>query len=132
MLYSLILSFIDQFSFLNVFRYLTFRTGLSMMTSMIIVFIIGAPLINFFSNKNITGPIREDGPDEHLIKKIGTPTMGGIIILIGILFGTLLWSNLSNHYIWFLIFVLTSFGSLGAIDDFLKIKKKVQQDFHLD
>ena len=124
MLYSLILSFIDQFSFLNVFRYLTFRTGLSMMTSMIIVFIIGAPLINYFSNKNITGPIREDGPDDHLIKKIGTPTMGGIIILIGILLGTLLWSDLNNHYIWFLILVLTSFGILGAIDDFLKIKKK--------
>ena len=124
MLYSLILSFIDQFSFLNVFRYLTFRTGLSMMSSMIIVFIIGAPLINYFSNKNITGPIREDGPDDHLIKKIGTPTMGGIIILIGILFGTLLWSDLNNHYIWFLIFVLTSFGILGATDDFLKIKKK--------
>jgi len=124
MLYNLILSFIDQFSFLNVFRYLTFRTGLSMMTSMIIVFIIGAPLINYFSNKNITGPIREDGPDDHLIKKIGTPTMGGIIILIGILLGTLLWSDLNNHYIWFLIIVLTSFGILGAIDDFLKIKKK--------
>ncbi len=70
------------------------------------------------------GPIRQDGPDEHLIKKIGTPTMGGIMILIGIIIGTLLWADLKNHYIWFLIFVVSSFGILGAIDDYLKIKKK--------
>jgi phospho-N-acetylmuramoyl-pentapeptide-transferase len=70
------------------------------------------------------GPIRQDGPDEHLIKKIGTPTMGGIMILIGIIIGTLLWADLKNHYIWFLIFVVSSFGILGAIDDYLKIKKR--------
>jgi phospho-N-acetylmuramoyl-pentapeptide-transferase len=70
------------------------------------------------------GPIRQDGPDEHLIKKIGTPTMGGIMILIGIIIGTLLWADLENHYIWFLIFVVSSFGILGAIDDYLKIKKR--------
>jgi phospho-N-acetylmuramoyl-pentapeptide-transferase len=70
------------------------------------------------------GPIRQDGPDEHLIKKIGTPTMGGIMILIGIIIGTLLWADLKNHYVWFLIFVVSSFGILGAIDDYLKIKKR--------
>ena len=124
MLYSLFSNLVDQFSFLNVFKYLTFRTGLSMITSMIIVFFIGSPIINFFSTKKIMGPIRQDGPDEHLIKKIGTPTMGGIMILIGIIIGTLLWADLKNHYIWFLIFVVSSFGILGAIDDYLKIKKR--------
>ncbi len=124
MLYSLFSNLVDQFSFLNVFKYLTFRTGLSIITSMVVVFFIGSPIINFFSNQKITGPIREDGPDEHLIKKIGTPTMGGIMILIGILFGTLLWADLENYYIWFLLFVVSSFGILGAVDDYLKIQKR--------
>ena len=124
MLYSFLLSLVDQYSFLNVFKYLTFRTGISMITSMVIVFFIGSPLISFFSNQEITENIRKDGPDEHLIKKIGTPTMGGVMILIGILAGTLFWSDLSNEYVWFLIFVVSSFGILGGIDDFLKIKRK--------
>ena len=124
MLYSLLSGLVEEYSFLNVFKYLTFRTGLSMITSMVIVFFIGSPLIKFFSHQKITGPIRKDGPDEHLIKKIGTPTMGGIMILLGILFGTLSWADLDNYYIWFLIIVVTSFGSLGAVDDYLKIKKK--------
>ena len=124
MFYSFLVSLVDQYSFLNVFKYLTFRTGLSMFTSMIIVFFIGNPIINYFSNNQITGPIRKDGPDGHLIKKIGTPTMGGVMILIGILFSTLIWSDLSNHYTWFLIFVVSSFGILGAVDDYLKIKRK--------
>ena len=124
MLYSFLLSLVDQYSFLNVFKYLTFRTGLSMVTSMVIVFFIGSPLISFLSTQKITEHIRKDGPDEHLIKKIGTPTMGGIMILIGILVGTLFWSDLSNKYIWFLVFVVSSFGILGAVDDFLKIKRK--------
>ena len=123
MLYSLLTSFIDQFSFLNVFRYLTFRTGLSLISSMIIVFMIGGPFIKYFSQKKITGPIREDGPINHIIKKAGTPTMGGVVILVGLLSSTLLWSDLNNLYIWFLIFVAGSFGVLGAVDDYLKIKK---------
>ena len=124
MIYSFLLSLVDQYSFLNVFKYLTFRTGLSMITSMVIVFFIGSPLISFFSRQEITENIRKDGPDEHLIKKIGTPTMGGVMILIGILVGTLFWSDLSNKYVWFLVFVVSSFGILGAVDDFLKIKRK--------
>ncbi len=122
MLYSLLTSFINEFSFLNVFRYLTFRTGLSLITSLIIVFLIGGPFIRYFSQKKITGPIREDGPTDHIFKKIGTPTMGGVVILIGMLLSTLLWADLSNIYIWFLIFVASSFGILGSIDDFLKIR----------
>ena len=94
------------------------------MSSMIIVFLIGGPFIRFIQNHKITGPIREDGPIDHIVKKVGTPTMGGLLILIGILFGTLLWADLSNPYIWVLLFVATSFGLLGFIDDYLKIKQK--------
>ena len=124
MLYNFLISLVDQFSALNVFRYLTFRTGLSVMSSMIIVFIIGGPFIRFIQSHKITGPIREDGPMDHIINKVGTPTMGGILILVGILFGTLLWADLSNVYIWVLLMVATSFGSLGAVDDYLKIKHR--------
>ena len=124
MLYNFLISLVDQFSALNVFRYLTFRTGLSVISSMVIVFVIGGPFIKFIESHKITGPIRDDGPIGHIIKKVGTPTMGGILILVGILFGTLLWADLSNSYIWVLLMVSTSFGLLGAIDDYLKIKRK--------
>jgi len=122
-LYSFLVSLVDQFTFLNVFKYITFRIGLALMTSMLLIFIIGGPLINFLEKKKITGPIREDGPEDHIVKKIGTPTMGGALILIGILFGNFLWADLTNPYIWVLLFVCSSFGFLGAFDDYLKIKK---------
>jgi phospho-N-acetylmuramoyl-pentapeptide-transferase len=86
MLYQFLLNFVDTFGFLNVFKYITFRTGLSLFTSLIIVLLIGGPFINFFSNRKIVNPIRDDGPQDHIIKKIGTPTMGGVIILFGLLF----------------------------------------------
>ena len=76
MLFSFLTSLVDNYSFLNVFKYLTFRTGLSLMTSLLIVFLIGSPLIKLFSKNQITGPIRQDGPIDHIIKKSGTPTMG--------------------------------------------------------
>ena len=124
MLYNFLISIVDQFSSLNVFRYLTFRTGLSVISSMLIVFIIGGPFIKFIESHKFTGPIRDDGPINHIIKKVGTPTMGGVLILAGILFGTLLWADLKNPYIWVLLMVATSFGLLGAVDDYLKIKQK--------
>ena len=124
MLYSFISNFIDIFSFLNVFKYLTVRTGLAMFTSMLIVFLIGTPFINFFSAKQILDPIREDGPSDHIIKKIGTPTMGGVLVLIGLFSGIFLWGDLTNLYIWFLIFIVASLGLLGAYDDYKKIKYK--------
>jgi phospho-N-acetylmuramoyl-pentapeptide-transferase len=94
-----------------------------MFTSMIVVFIVGNPLINYFSAKQIHDPIRDDGPSEHIIKKIGTPTMGGLMILLGVFSGVLLWGDLSNPYNWFLIYIAGSFGLLGAYDDYKKIKK---------
>ena len=85
MLYQFLLNFVDTFSFLNVFKYLTFRTGLSFFTSLVIVLIIGGPFIKFFSKQKILNPIRDDGPEDHIVKKIGTPTMGGLIILLGLI-----------------------------------------------
>ena len=124
MLFSLLTSLIENYSFLNVFKYLTFRTGLSVVTSLTVVFLIGGPLINLFAKNQITGPIRQDGPIDHIIKKTGTPTMGGIIIIIGMTLSTLLWADLKNIFIWTLVFVSLSLGLLGFIDDLLKIKLK--------
>ncbi len=124
MLYSLFSNLIDIFSFLNVFKFLTVRTGLAMFTSMLVVFLVGNPFINYFSSRQMLDPIREDGPEEHIIKKIGTPTMGGLLILLGLFSGVLLWGDLKNSYIWLLIFIVGSFGILGAFDDYKKIKSK--------
>ena len=75
MLFELFLNYVENFSFLNVFKYITFRTGLAFFTSLLIVLLIGGPFIKLFSNKKIFDPIREDGPTDHIIKKIGTQTM---------------------------------------------------------
>tara|TARA_B110000881_G_C18578965_1_gene520455 strand:- start:3 stop:1088 length:1086 start_codon:yes stop_codon:yes gene_type:complete len=124
MLYSLLSSLSENYSFLYVFKSLTFRTGLSVGTSLIIVFLIGAPLIKLFSKNQITGPIRQDGPIDHIVKKSGTPTMGGIMIIFGMILSTLLWSDLKNIYIWTLLFVALSLAFLGFADDLLKIRRK--------
>ena len=124
MLYSFLSSFSESYSYLNVFKYITFRTGLSVVTSFIIVFIIGEPLIKIFQRNQILGPISQDGPIDHIIKKSGTPTMGGLIIILGISLGTVLWADLKNIYVLTVIFVSLSLGLLGFVDDLLKIKQK--------
>ena len=123
MLYELLINYVENFSFLNVFKYITVRTGLAFFTSLLIVLLIGGPFIRFFSNKKIFNPIREDGPSDHIIKKIGTPTMGGIIILIGLTIAVLFWADLKNIYILFCLYIALSLGVLGAFDDFKKIRK---------
>ena len=124
MLYNFLLNFVDVFSFLNVFKYITFRTGLAVFTSLIIVLVIGNPFIRYFAIKEITNPIRDDGPSDHIIKKIGTPTMGGLIILTGLLVSVLMWGDLTNIYVIFALYIAISFGVLGAYDDYRKIKFK--------
>ena len=124
MLYNFLLNFVDIFSFLNVFKYITFRTGLAVFTSLIIVLVIGNPFIRYFAIKEITNPIRDDGPSDHIIKKIGTPTMGGLIILTGLLVSVLMWGDLTNIYVIFALYIAISFGFLGAYDDYRKIKFK--------
>ncbi|MDA9731039.1 phospho-N-acetylmuramoyl-pentapeptide-transferase [Candidatus Pelagibacter sp.] len=122
MLYEFLLNYVDTFTFLNVFKYITSRTGLAVFTSLIIVLLIGGPFISFFSSRKILNPIRDDGPSDHIVKKIGTPTMGGVIILIGVLVSVLMWGDLKNIYIIFCLYIVLSFGLLGAFDDFKKIK----------
>jgi len=121
-LYNFLLNFVEYFTFLNVFKYITFRTGLSVFTSLFIVLIIGSPFIKYFSSRKILNPIRNDGPSDHIIKKIGTPTMGGVIILFGLLTSVILWGDLKNIYLIFCIYVALTFGALGAYDDYIKIK----------
>jgi len=121
-LYNFLLNFVEYFSFLNVFKYITFRTGLSVFTSLFIVLIIGSPFIKYFSTRKILNPIRNDGPSDHIIKKIGTPTMGGVIILFGLLIAVILWGDLKNIYLIFCIYIALTFGVLGAYDDYIKIK----------
>jgi phospho-N-acetylmuramoyl-pentapeptide-transferase len=115
----------SQFSFLNVFSYITFRTGVAIFTSLIIVLIFGKPFIKYLkSSSHFNQPIRDDGPTSHIIKKAGTPTFGGILIIIGILCSTILWSDIQNIFVLICIFSILSFALIGFIDDFFKIKFK--------
>ena len=109
----------------NIFRYITFRAGGAFFTSLIIFFTFGKFSINFLKKLQKEGqPIREDGPKEHIIKKAGTPTMGGVIILLAVTVSTLLWARLDNQYVWIILFVTFSFGLIGLIDDYIKVVKQ--------
>ena len=100
MLYNYLTPLADDFQIFNLFRYLTFRTGGAILTSLILSFIIGPKMIEWLRNKQGEGqPIRDDGPESHLLKK-GTPTMGGLLILIALCISTLLWADMSNRYVW--------------------------------
>ncbi len=124
MLYYLSITFGDDIAVLNVLRYTTFRTGGAIMTALLFVFLFGPGLISKLRLKQGRGqPIREDGPKRHVLEKQGTPTMGGLMILAGILFSTLLWADLSNLYIWTVLFVALGFGAIGFYDDFLKVTR---------
>jgi phospho-N-acetylmuramoyl-pentapeptide-transferase len=124
MLYHLAQNFADQIPGLNVLRYTTFRTGGSIMTALLFVFLFGPVLISKLRLKQGKGqPIREDGPARHVLEKQGTPTMGGLMILAGIVVSTLLWADLSNLYIWSVMFVALGFGAIGFYDDFLKVTR---------
>jgi phospho-N-acetylmuramoyl-pentapeptide-transferase len=124
MLYELLVSMSGEYSIFNVVRYLTFRTGASVLTALIVCFIFGPSIIRWLKSKQKIGqPIRDDGPKNHIIKKQGTPTMGGFMILLAIFFGTLLWSDLSNPYVWAAMSVTLGFGLIGFADDYLKVTK---------
>src|SRR4051812_47319119 len=124
MLYYLI-ELSDKVSFLNVFRYITFRTGGAMITALIFVFLFGPWIIDHLRLRQGKGqPIRTDGPQSHLVTKKGAPTMGGLMILFGILFSTLLWANLTNRYVWIVLGVTLCFGAVCFYDDYLKVTKQ--------
>jgi phospho-N-acetylmuramoyl-pentapeptide-transferase len=117
--------FSDKISFLNVFRYITFRTGGAIVTALVFVFLFGGPFIDMLRLRQGKGqPIRSDGPPSHLVTKIGTPTMGGLMILSGLLVSTLLWANPRSPYVWVVLGVTLSFGIIGFYDDYLKITKQ--------
>ncbi|MCK5546873.1 MAG: phospho-N-acetylmuramoyl-pentapeptide-transferase, partial [Rhodospirillaceae bacterium] len=125
MLYNLLFPFADQIPVFNVFRYLTFRTGGAVMTSLVISFVIGPYLIRHLQTKQKGGqPIRDDGPEGHILTKQGTPTMGGLLILIASISSTLLWANLDNLFIWIALGVTASYGAIGFADDYLKVKRR--------
>lgn len=121
MLFHLLAPFAHNFILFNLFRYITFRTGCAMATSLLICFIFGPAIIRWLKSKQGEGqPIREDGPETHLKKK-GTPTMGGLMILISVIVSTLLWMDLSNVYTWAVLFVTVGFGLVGFFDDYSKL-----------
>lgn len=124
MLYYILLLFIKDLSYLNIFKYITFRSMLAMITSLIFILATGEYFIQKLRKYQNEGqPIRLDGPQSHFSKK-GTPTMGGILILISITLSTILWADLSNPFIWISLGVISGFGILGFIDDFIKLKYK--------
>lgn len=128
MLYELV-NFSDQIGVLNVFKYITFRTGGAIFTALIFVLLFGPGIIDLLRVKQGKGqPIREDGPATHLLKK-GTPTMGGLMILAGITVSTLLWANLSNAYIWIVLGVTLAYGGIGFYDDLLKVTRRTTSGF---
>src|SRR5216684_6113753 len=118
-------AFSDTFGPLNVFRYITFRSGGAMITALVFVFLFGPWIIDHLRLKQGKGqPIRSDGPHSHLVTKKGVPTMGGLMILFGLIVSTLLWANLTNRYVWIVLVVTLSFGAIGFYDDYLKVTKQ--------
>ena len=114
----------DGGDFFNLFRYITVRSGGAFFTALVFGFIFGQPLINLLRRKQSNGqPIREDGPQSHILEKAGTPTMGGVLILGALTVSTLLWARLDNPYIWMVMFVTLSFGLIGFADDYAKVSK---------
>src|ERR1700739_3684321 len=128
------LTWLSQFSSifgpLNVFRYITFRTGGATATALFFVFFFGPGIIAALRIKQGKGqPIRDDGPPSHVLTKAGTPTMGGLMILSGVVVSALFWANLRNHFVWIVLLVTAGFGAIGFYDDLLKVTKQTHKGF---
>ena len=114
----------------NLFRYITFRAGGATATALFFVFFFGPGIISRLRLKQGKGqPIREDGPASHLLTKKGTPTMGGLMILSGLVVATVLWANPRSAYVWIVMFVTLGFGAIGFYDDYLKVTKQTHDGF---
>ena len=125
MLFNLFRPLADQFILFNLFRYITFRSGAACLTALLISFLMGPMVIRWLKSVQRGGqPIRTDGPERHLIEKKGTPTMGGVLILLALEVSTLLWVDLRNGYVWAVQFVTIGYGALGFIDDYMKLSKR--------
>ncbi len=115
----------DQFILANLFRYITFRSGAACLTSLFISFLLGPMVIRWLGSVQNGGqPIRLDGPARHLIEKKGTPTMGGVLILLSLTASTLLWTDFRNGYVWAVLLLTLGYGAIGFIDDFLKLSRR--------
>jgi phospho-N-acetylmuramoyl-pentapeptide-transferase len=125
MLYHLLVPFADDVTVFNLFRYLTFRTGGALMTALLIAFLIGPATIRWLRARQGQGqPIRSEGPETHIVAKAGTPTMGGVMILLSLTVGTLLWADLTNGYVWVVLLLTVGYGAIGFVDDFLKVTRR--------
>jgi phospho-N-acetylmuramoyl-pentapeptide-transferase len=121
MIYHLLYPLASQVSAFNVFRYITFRTGAATLTALLIAFMVGPWLIRALGRMRVGQPIRDVGPDHH--DKAGTPTMGGLLILLSLLTSVLLWSNLDNRLVWIVVGLTSGYGVLGFIDDYRKVRQ---------
>lgn len=131
MFYYFLLPLVEHFNFLNLFKYISFRAGGALFTSLTISFLIGPFLIKTLKKIQKNGqPIRMDGPESHIIKKAGTPTMGGTLILFSLFISVILWGNLQNIIVWLVIFVTLAFGLIGAFDDYKKLKTNSSDGFN--
>ena len=123
MLYALLYPLREQLHLFNLFRYITFRSASALVTALVLSFLIGPALIRYLKRLQIVDIGREDAPREHL-QKVGTPTMGGLIILAAIIIPVLLWADLGNRYIQVALFATAGLGLIGFYDDYLKVVKK--------
>ncbi len=124
-MFYFLVSLSNQVAAFNVFRYITFRSGGAILTALIVAFIMGPSTIAWLRKRQGKGqPIRTDGPQRHIVEKQGTPTMGGVLILVPAVIATLLWADLKDSYVWIVLAVTVSFGLLGLLDDYLKVTKR--------
>ncbi len=123
MLYHLLYPLSRFFSGFNVFKYITFRSAGAVLTALIVSFLFGKPVIAWLRRLKVGQHVRNDGPQSHLSKQ-GTPTMGGILIIIAVALSTVLWSDLTNKYVWVVLFATLTFGAIGFWDDYVKVVKK--------
>lgn len=122
MLYHLLVPLAKTFGPFNVFRYVTFRTAGAFLTALLVSMVLGPPIIRKLSVMRARQVIRDDGPQSHL-KKAGTPTMGGVLILLAVASATLLWAQLTNRFIWLALVSMLAMGGVGFVDDYLKLKR---------
>ena len=124
MILYLLENFFSGYNSLNIFNYLTVRSAFAVLTSLFICLFFGPKFILYMEKKQKKGqPIRKDGPPSHLLTKVGTPTMGGLLIIFSLISSSFIWSDLSNAFIWIVLYSTLGFGALGFADDYIKIKK---------
>jgi|SRR5450755_1480896 phospho-N-acetylmuramoyl-pentapeptide-transferase len=123
MLYSLLYPYARDLPILNVFRYLTFRTAMAAVTALLLALFLGPPMIRLLKRRQIGQAIREAGPKSHMAKA-GTPTMGGLLILLAVIVATILWMDLSNRFVWIALGTLVLLGAVGFADDFVKFTRR--------